>query len=66
MRISDFERKKPERLETREVNLTTSELVKELKMENSLAKEKIGKIPSQTKEELKPYFAESFWKEGNA
>ena len=74
MRLSDLEKleiktketEKSKNFGTREVNLTTQQLVNDLKMENSLAKEKIEKIPTQTKEELKPFFTEYFWKEGTA
>ena len=73
MRLTDLERlfkepQKPEqpRLESRETTLTTDQVVKELKMENNLAKEKLEQIPSETKEALKPIFNEHFWKEGTA
>lgn len=74
MRLSDLEKwglTKPEekeqpKLETRESQLTTAQVVKELKMENNLAKEKLEKIPQETKEQLKPFFNDLFWKEGTA
>ena len=74
MRLTDLEKlfKEPPkaepqpRLETRETTLTTEQVVKELKTENSLAKEKLEQIPSETKEALKPLFNEHFWKEGIA
>ena len=74
MRLSDLEKidwkkpevKEPPRLETREAQLTTDQVVKELRMDRNLAKEKIAKIPQETKEELRPFFSECFWKEGTA
>jgi hypothetical protein len=70
MRLSDLDKhffrnkeiKKNKELGSREVDLTTEQVVLEMKKENSLAKEKIEKIPSQTREELTPFFNPTFWK----
>lgn len=69
MRLSDLDKhffrseeiKRNKELGTREVDLTSEQLVLEMKKENSLAKEKIEKIPSETKAELTPLFNPAFW-----
>lgn len=74
MRLSDlaFKSKKEiqaeqnKNLGTRELKLSTEEVVNSLKRENSLAREKLEKVPKEVKEELRPFFNASFWKEGTA
>jgi hypothetical protein len=38
-------------------------MMKQFKMETSLAKEKISKLPEDIKEKLAPFFSKSFLKE---
>lgn len=70
MRLTDIEKlfATPEATKqgTREVKLETKELVEQLKKDSSLAMEKIKAIPQATKDELKPFFAPTFFKEGTA
>lgn len=69
MRLTDLEKflkpEEPKKLGTREVNLESKEVVEQMKRENSLALEKIKEISQETREELKPYFSPTFFKEGN-
>ena len=70
MRLSDLDKylfkneevKQNKVLGTRTVDLTSEQMVLEMKKDNSLAKEKIEKIPSETKAELLPLFNPTFWK----
>lgn len=48
---------------SRKLSLTTEEMMKQFKMETSLAKEKISKLPEDIKEKLAPFFSKSFLKE---
>lgn len=74
MRLSDlaFKSKREiqadqnKKLGTRELKLSTEEVVNSLKRDSSLAKEKLDKVPKEVKEELRPFFNASFWKEGMA
>jgi hypothetical protein len=70
MRLTDLEKfmrpTEPKKLGTREVDLGTKEVVEQMKRENSLAMAKIKEIPQETRDELKPYFSPTFFKEGNA
>jgi len=69
MRLSDLDKhffrseeiKRNKELGTREVDLTSEQMVLDMKKENSLAREKIEKIPTETKEVLKPFFNPTFW-----
>jgi hypothetical protein len=69
MRLSDLDKltqrqaeiKANEKLGTREVDLTGEKIVEAMKLETSMAKEKIAKIPTETKDELKPLFNPQFW-----
>jgi len=74
MRLSDlaFKNKREivaeqnKNLGTRELNLNSEEVVNSLKRDNGLAREKLEKVPTEVKEELRPFFNASFWKEGTA
>lgn len=74
MRLSDLAFKSKREIEadynknlgTRELNLSTEEVVNSLKKDSGLAREKLERVPKEVKEELKPFFNASFWKEGTA
>lgn len=74
MRLSDLDFRKVrsqeiqtnKNLGTREVSLTGKEIVEAMKMDSSLAREKIEKIPEETREQLRPFFSPSFYKVGPA
>lgn len=51
---------------SRKISLTTEEMMKQFKMESSLAKEKISKLPEDIKEKLAPFFSKSFLKDKEA
>lgn len=62
----DIQAEHNKNLGTRELNLSTEEVVNSLKRDNGLAREKLEKVPKEVKEELRPFFNASFWKEGTA
>ena len=64
MRLSDFltKKEKPDPVAiTRAVDMTSEELVKEMRMDTARAMEKIDEIPKETVEELRPFFHKDFF-----
>jgi response regulator RpfG family c-di-GMP phosphodiesterase len=70
MRLTDIEKfiskptNKPNLKQgTREVQLTTKDLVNQMKNNSQFAIEKLKELPEKVREELKPFFTTTFFKE---
>lgn len=48
---------------TREVYLETKDLVNQMKNNSKFAMEKLKELPEKVREELKPFFTQTFFKE---
>ncbi len=62
MKIEPNEKKPSETKssKTREVDLSSKELVNQLKRDGTLALEKIKEVPQETMERVKPFFHQNF------
>lgn len=50
---------------SKEVAITSEQLVKALKTQTSIANRKIDELPKETEKELRPHFSALFWKKSS-